>query len=432
MNKKGFTLVELLVYMAIVGIVVIVAGQAFGDSTKVRIRTQNMIKANKEAESVGALIRDDMAQMGAKVAKDAEGNVILWKAACMDTANGDFSSFNLKANAVKANNDSITFRRMAYDEERALRIEEVSWYVQSKKLYRSCKTIYGTEDPTYCPLSKVNAVEIASDVEEFVVTPAQPGLLGGNDTLFPVSELNKAFRFVQMSGNDSVVALSVSPEEGGVNITLSGFATNYRSEGNEASEGDVKNFYHQLFLKETGDDAADWKQCKKFKFAKDSTYEISFTMPFNEDHSRMFQAGKDHFAVGIRRVEGSHLLVLEDVPDFYFIPPISKDGVGERKMRFTPHTENIVDACVAFTFANYSPSVGAGSINISNVTVMKIAENNYSFTDSFRTSALDGRDKANVRAFQVRLKVKKNGEEGEAIITAPVPSNGAMEFGGSV
>lgn len=432
MNKKGFTLIELLVYMAIVGIVVIIAGQAFGDSTKVRVRTQNMLKATKEAENVGVMIRDDMAQMGAKVAKDGSDNVVLWKTACMDTAHGDISSFNLKANAVKANNDSITFRRMAYREDKALRIEEVSWYVNSKKLYRSCKTVFGTEDPLYCPLSKVNTVEIASDVEEFVVTPAQPGLLGGNDTLFPVSDLNKSFRFVQMSGNDSVVALSVSPEEGGVNITLSGFATNYRGEGNEASEGDVKNFYHQLFLKETGDDAADWKQCKKFKFAKDSTYEISFTMPFNEDHSRMFQAGKDHFSVGIRRVEGSHLLVMDDVPDFFFIPPISKDGVGERKMRFTPHAENIVDACIAFTFANYSPSVGAGSINIGNITVTKIADKNYSFTNSFRTSALSNTDKANVRAFQVRLKLKKGGEEGESLITAPVPSNGAMEFGGAV
>ena len=37
--KAGFTLVELLVYIAIVGIVVIVAGQAFSNSTKMRVRT---------------------------------------------------------------------------------------------------------------------------------------------------------------------------------------------------------------------------------------------------------------------------------------------------------------------------------------------------------------------------------------------------------
>ena len=38
MNKKGFTLIELVVYMAMIGIVVLIAGQAFSDSTKFRVR----------------------------------------------------------------------------------------------------------------------------------------------------------------------------------------------------------------------------------------------------------------------------------------------------------------------------------------------------------------------------------------------------------
>ena len=50
MKKSGFTLIELLVYMGIIGVVVIIAGQAFSDSTKVRVRTENMIKANAVAE----------------------------------------------------------------------------------------------------------------------------------------------------------------------------------------------------------------------------------------------------------------------------------------------------------------------------------------------------------------------------------------------
>ena len=50
--KAGFTLVELLVYIAIVGIVVIVAGQAFSNSTKMRVRTQSMLKASEVAENV--------------------------------------------------------------------------------------------------------------------------------------------------------------------------------------------------------------------------------------------------------------------------------------------------------------------------------------------------------------------------------------------
>ena len=64
--KKGFTLMELLVYMAIVGIVVLVAGQAFSDSTKFRVRTQNILKAGEAANVAAELMKEDVAQMGAK------------------------------------------------------------------------------------------------------------------------------------------------------------------------------------------------------------------------------------------------------------------------------------------------------------------------------------------------------------------------------
>ena len=66
MKKSGFTLMELVVYMAMIGIVVLVAGQAFSDSTKFRVRTQNMLRASEEAENVANLFKDDVAQMGAK------------------------------------------------------------------------------------------------------------------------------------------------------------------------------------------------------------------------------------------------------------------------------------------------------------------------------------------------------------------------------
>ena len=71
--KSGFTLMELLVYMAIVGIIVVIAGEAFSNSTKFRIRTDNMIKATQVAENVGMLLKDDLAQMGAKSSLESVG-----------------------------------------------------------------------------------------------------------------------------------------------------------------------------------------------------------------------------------------------------------------------------------------------------------------------------------------------------------------------
>ena len=69
-SKRGFTLMELMVYIAILGIVVLIAGQAFTDSTRFRIRTQNMLKATQVAENIGTLFKSDVAQMGAKSSKE--------------------------------------------------------------------------------------------------------------------------------------------------------------------------------------------------------------------------------------------------------------------------------------------------------------------------------------------------------------------------
>ena len=60
-RREGFTLIELMVYIAIVGIVVIVAGQAYSNSTKMRVRTQSMIKASEVAENVATLFKQDVA-----------------------------------------------------------------------------------------------------------------------------------------------------------------------------------------------------------------------------------------------------------------------------------------------------------------------------------------------------------------------------------
>ena len=68
--KKGFTLVELLVYMAIIGVIVLVAGQAFVDATKFNVRTRNMITAAEQSNDISGLLKEDLAQMGTKSWKE--------------------------------------------------------------------------------------------------------------------------------------------------------------------------------------------------------------------------------------------------------------------------------------------------------------------------------------------------------------------------
>ncbi|MDY6388639.1 MAG: type II secretion system protein, partial [Fibrobacter sp.] len=106
LKKSGFTLMELLVYMGIVGIVVVIAGEAFSNSTKFRIRTDNMIKATQEAENVAMLLKDDAAQMGAKSSLDESveaGNDIFNTSHIVDV-------YMDPQNPIVDNRDSSSFR----------------------------------------------------------------------------------------------------------------------------------------------------------------------------------------------------------------------------------------------------------------------------------------------------------------------------------
>lgn len=428
MNKRGFTLMELLVYMAIVGIIVLVAGRAYSDSTKMRIRTQSMIQANQVAENVGALLKGDISQMGAKSAYDSTHSsstrdVFAFSDSvfmAVDGTNPDSSSFSLTR---QSSGDRLTFRKLNYSETGAsVRVEEISWYVTNGTLFRSCKTLSGEEDNVACPSSNANVVEVATGVENFELLPAKPSVLGGDGLIFPVyaSDLNnKNFRLISRFGSDNFVRIVPTPGAGSSSIALSGFLSNYREDGAEVSDP----VGHQVFVAETGTTGNSWENCKHITFKKDSTYEISFDMSNGGDESRMFQPEKDLFSLGLRITDSGSPVAVADVPDFHFYPPENDDGAVKRAMRFSVHSAN-VSACMAFSFSFFSPTASMGQITIANLRVYQVGEANYKFEEGYLPAVAD---KKNVRAFKARLTVKTNGEAGNAELVIPVPSNGFEE-----
>jgi len=422
-NKNGFTLMELLVYMAIVGIVVVIAGQVYSDSTKMRVRTQSMIAANELAEDIGALFRDDVAQMGAKSSIDAGNSTTSNDAFSFYSdvymaptgTSPDSSSFFIK----NATYDSLAFRSVKYDGAGGfVRVEEISWYLRNEVLYRSCKTISGTADADVCPSEEAVSVALAEGVTSFVVNAAQPNVSEGSLLMFPVyTDANdKSFRFISRTGSDNFLGIGTNPASGAKSVTLSGFSTNFREDGSSV----LNPTKHQFFVASSGSTTGTWADCKQLEFKKDSIYEISFKMGNNEDQSRMFQPGKDHFAVGLRIVDETPQPVA-GVSDFQFYPPQNDDGTGVRKIQFSQHSEASVSACVAFTFVLYSPTVHNGSLVISDFQVRKAETSKFDFRT---TPSIALADKKYVRALRMDLVVKKNKEAGHVTIVVPVQSNG--------
>ncbi len=212
--KRGFTLMELVVYMGLLGVIVIIAGRAFTDSTKFRVRTQNMLRATQDAENVATLFKADLSQMGAKSSVE-EGIVVLNNvdygnkfgavrdSVYMDPNNAtesqrDSSSFRFVASNDPDHVDSLFIRYVRYDSDgRFQAVEEAHWYVENNILKRSCRTI---DEPLSGSIintdlcrpkgesaltAKQYAVEIASGVTNFKVLPAEPRTKVENIRIFP-------------------------------------------------------------------------------------------------------------------------------------------------------------------------------------------------------------------------------------------------------
>ncbi len=436
-SRSGFTLMELLVYMAIVGIIVVVAGQAFSNSTKFRVRTQNMLKAAQVAENVGTYFKSDVAQLGAKSSKEVSGasatsdnfyvsedsKIYMHPADVDDPTNVDSSSYEVTHNKDNHQGfDEFKFRRVRYNSNGSYNaVEEITWSVTNKVLSRSCRTLDEGKGKDECPTNSPYTVEIADHVERFVVTPATPNTAVNAVLILPsTNESEKTFRLIPRFGEENFSFLTVTPSGLATSVNLKGFAPNYDFSAN-APKLDQKKA-NQVFLTRNTTDGAWNEQCKQVSLEPDVEYEISFSMPYSEDASRMFVPGRDHMSVGFRyAADGNKPASLDD---FLFFPPtINGASTGERSMRFTV-PDAIENVCLAFTFASYSPVVANGTINIKDVALKKIPSANYRFQ---KNEVIPIGDKKNVKAMLLNLTIEVGGETGVDSLIIPVPSNGPRD-----
>ncbi len=443
-RRGGFTLMELMVYIAILGIVVLVAGQAYSGSARSRIRTQSMLKASEVAENVASIFKTDVAQTGAKSSMESGGadggdnfsevNVNVY----MDSENDDLSSFDITQDEDYSN---LKVRRIRYDEQGHFEaVEEVNWFVEEGTLKRSCTVLDvrdGAESSDECTSSTVT-VDIAENVGQFIVSAATPSASVGSEQVFPPcsgGSCSDEFRLVSRSGEEGFVNLKTSnsgvENQGGTIVDVSNFYSNYdisKNGGGIASKTDWK--VNQVFAIKNETTAGSWKTlCSsygKIPLEQDQEYELSFDVPYISDPINYFVPSMDHMSVGFRDIDTGNKLLDQAkkqvlVDDFLFFPPMSASGSGKRTVRFSVK-ESKANACIAFTFACFSPLVSQGTVSISDLKLTKVASSNYKFAGEVPKA-----DRRNVKALKLDLKILQNGESGTVSLIVPIPSNGPSD-----
>ena len=451
----GFTLIELMVYIAIVGIVVIVAGQAYSNSTKMRVRTQSMVKASEVAENAASLFKSDVAQTGAKSSMEAGAagggasygnkfgavNSNVYIHPVDDDADlRDSSSYTITTD--ESGNSSLVLRRIRYNAQGYYQaVEEVNWFVDGSTLKRSCRTIDkadavpNDEDcaEVAADVARGNAVDIAENVNSFTVQAAVPSVLEGSTQVFPPGSTTE-FRLVPRTGIGQYVMFSSAntsgeQNKGGTGIVLSQFFSNYNVTSEDMLDLSNRKVNQAFAIRNETTTETSWRNlCANYgslTLEKGAEYEISFKMDWQEDNSRLFVPGKDHMSVGFRTISNGEIPTKDDVKlleDFLFFPPVNASGNGKRVMRFTP-PENIPNVCMAFTFACYSPLVSQGKIVIKDLRLRKVPGAAYNFNGA----AIATNDKKNVKAMRLNLSIKRNGEEGAVSVVVWTPSNGPSD-----
>jgi len=465
--KRGFTLMELIVYMALLGFVIVVAGRVFSDSTVMRVRSQSMVKTSEEVGKISHLIKEDISQMGVKAWGQANSsnsnsgssnsaynvyNVgtsnpkIYW-----DQANKDVSSYALTHKKLSDGTfrDKITFRKADFDGAgHFIGIREIEWEAleNSNKLVRRCATLPNPVCPTgatcattdidasVCPTkasaSLADTVVMAENITNFHIIPSKPGKAGNSqDTLFGKAA-EPDFRLLKVNGGSGIETITNTHDESTNTATLSGFAQNSNSTGGTTS-------YNELCLAKNTSGG-----CEPFTFEKDETYVIEFKMPFDpkvpeELQSTQFVPGRDHLAIGLR-TSASGVTLPNDI---LFFPAQSKEASTLiRSLEFTMK-QKVENVQVVMTIAYYPPPSTAGQFNgaegILKFNAFKIfrkADETFHFpvNEDYGTTVIT--EKNNAKAFELILEIDNRGEKSGTYsvddnknkkgMVIPTPNNG--------
>lgn len=403
MSRKGFTLLELVVYIVIATIIVGLAGSQYYEATKLRLSTMDFLESSQGATEVIGYLEEDLRRLGAKgyVATTGTAASLVQDVFIAPTAaQPDSSSFVFTNAAVAGKNhlDGITFRYAHYQANgtvNANQWREIKWKADAAgNLWRTV-----TRDENG---NALDSVRMATGVDTFNL-----------DFGVRMTDSNVV--------NLSALGVSNLPPEAGTTL----LPVAYAAEANCPSfTGFTSDAWAEYVLSDNGGNPLD------IEVKGGQTYKVEFDMGATQGAIEAFMNDSDFVAVALRKKADHTQKVTED---FQFYLGMSAGTLG-RTFHFVPLLSSLssgsdpkVNAHLIFRFRIHKIPATSQIIWVKSLRLSKISHANYEAnwkSTNFGSSPAELRKKGNTKAIRVTLSVGEKGSQSTIQRIIPITNNG--------
>ena len=438
-SSRGFTLVELMVYMVVASIAVIIAARFFLDVTIMSADSKKRVKLGDEAQNIMLFLEEDLSRMGNKLdgvpvagssmgvsssAMDIEGSILPfaymgYSSTAASPGEEDSSSFRVvdDADASDGERDRVTFRTITYDLTTGFAdsLEEVTYSVDaSNRLVRTLTKYPLNATRTGLEAAVSDHPDAVTYLADSVVTfKLQYGEYATNPTLDTMLWVNRA----TSTGTN---ALTVS--NGNVlSVDLEGFT----SRGVPAVPSDpmAAQTLSRVFLAEQG--VTGWRD----SVISGRSYNVSLFYKTDSAFLGYYNFGYDTMYVGVRKLVGTDYLPIAGTDSIYRLFPTPANNGVYFDFSFSP-SETVAAADMRLMmFFNLATDLTVGGTMVPTFrldTALVQQENSGQYN---RHDNPDVGQRERTGSVDVTLQLRKGITNGDAVTLTykkiiPVPNNG--------